>query len=121
MTIGMGRRLALLALVLSIVAAGYLVFAPLYETSTLAGNSAIVSTGRATLLQVNGWTALIPVLIPVLICGVVVYRTRTLPARGAPAVGAALLSVLVVLGGFSIGMFYAPSAVTMLLAALPRT
>jgi hypothetical protein len=69
---------------------------------------------HATLLQVNGPRALIALVIPVLIALVPVL----LPKWWLRLVAGLVLAAFVAVGGFSIGLFYAPSAVIMLLAGL---
>ena len=70
------------------------------------------SGGNATLLQVNGSRVFIPLAIPV-----VVSLLPILSRRRGVCVGAAIvLCAFCVVGGFSIGLFYVPSAVAMIVA-----
>jgi hypothetical protein len=69
------------------------------------------SASRATLLQVNGSGVLIPLAIPVLFALVPLLFPQTRPVR----IGAVLaLCVFAFVAGFSIGVFYLPSAAAML-------
>jgi hypothetical protein len=72
--------------------------------------------GHATMLEVNGPNVLIPLAVPILIAAApVVFPKRSLRAVAAIALGAFCL-----IGGFSIGLFYIPSAVIMAGAAASR-
>jgi hypothetical protein len=72
--------------------------------------------GSATMLDVNGLSVLIPLAVPVLIALTpVVFPKRSLRALAAIALGGFCL-----IGGFSIGLFYIPSAVIMAVAASSR-
>ena len=66
----------------------------------------------ATLLQVNGPDALVPLLLPV-----IVALVALIPKRVMRIVAAVLLAEFALIAGFSIGLFYIPAAFTMLLAA----
>jgi hypothetical protein len=67
----------------------------------------------ATLLQVNGSDALFPLFFPV----IVALLALLLSQRVMRVVAAVLMAGFVLIGGFSIGLFYIPAAFTMLLAA----
>ena len=69
---------------------------------------------HATLLQVNGPRALIALAIPVLIALVPVLLRKW----WVRLVAGLVLAAFVVVAGFSIGLFYAPSAFIMLMAGL---
>ena len=65
-----------------------------------------------TLLEVNGWWAVIPLLIPVLIAiGPLIVRKQVMRVIAAVVMGA-----FVLVSGFSIGLFYLPACVLMVLA-----
>ena len=83
----MKMRLTAASFGLALAAAIFLLVWPVY--SGFDG----VRTTQATLLQVNGYWALVPVGFPVVIGG------------------------FSFISGFSVGLFYLPAAVTMLLAA----
>jgi divalent metal cation (Fe/Co/Zn/Cd) transporter len=70
---------------------------------------------RQTLLEVNGWSALVPVLFPVAVCAGVLATRASGWYRVARLIGAIVLLAFTVVAGFTIGL-YAPSAVAMLLA-----
>ena len=73
-------------------------------------------TGRATLLQVNGPRVLLPLAIPPSI------TLLPLLLRGhSVRIGATIaLGLFCLISGFSIGMFYVPSALLLILANLPN-
>jgi len=70
------------------------------------------SGGHATLLQVNGSRVFIPLAIPVVVSLLPILSRR----RGVSIGAAIVLSAFCIVGGFSIGLFYVPSAVTMIVA-----
>jgi hypothetical protein len=101
----MRTRLTAASFGLAMAAAIYLLVAPVYSGS---------DGGRPThktLLQVNGPRAVIPVMFPVLIALMpLVFRKQGVRIAAAIVMGGfALIS-------FSIGLFYFPSAILMLLA-----
>lgn len=114
------KTATLISLFLALAASCLLLVMPTYngEThSTDAKGHMTVTRTQATLLQVNGRSALISLGIPVLIALIPVL----IPKRGVSIGAAILLSVFAILGGFTIGLFYVPSAITMIVAAvLPR-
>ena len=88
---------------LALASSALLLVAPVYSSG---------SGGNATLLQVNGPRILIPLAIPL-----VVSLLPMLSRRRGVCIGAAIvLSAFCIVSGFSIGLFYAPSAVTMIVA-----
>jgi len=93
--------LTALSFVLAVACSIVLCIAPFY------------SSGH-TLIQVNGLNVLIPLAVPVL----ATLAPMLLP-RFVVRVGfAAILGLFAVLAGFSIGMFYLPSAVLLIAASL---
>ncbi|MGA3040262.1 MAG: hypothetical protein ABSF54_05650 [Bryobacteraceae bacterium] len=68
---------------------------------------------HATLLQVNGPYALIPVMFPVLTTLVALLLRRP----GVRIVATILIGAFALIGGFTIGLFYLPAAIMMLLAS----
>lgn len=118
---GLASKATPVALILSLLAAGYLIVAPTYEGMTTASSVDGVPTvteTRTTLIQENGWSALILVLIPVLICITTLFLNRRRLARSVAAI---MMVTFVFVGGMSIGMLYAPSAAVMIVAALARS
>jgi hypothetical protein len=76
-----------------------------------------VTQTDATLLAVNGRWALLSLGFPVLIALIPVLIAK----RGVRIGAAILLGVFAIISGFTGGLFYVPSALTMVLAAvLPR-
>jgi hypothetical protein len=96
-------RLTLLSLALAIAAAVFLLAYPAY--SGLGG----VRGTRATLLEVNGEWALVPVLLPVVVALVPVM----FPHRVIRIIAAVVLGGFTALGAFSIGLLYLPAALAM--------
>lgn len=118
-----GTVAVIVALSLSVAAALYLLLAPghgtaltTYQDST-GLSYATTRVVRQTLLETNGWSALVPVLFPVALCAAVLAMRASGWYRAARVIGAVVLLAFTVVAGFSIGLIYAPSAVAMLVAA----
>jgi len=103
----MKNRLAGASFVLALLAAGFLLMWPV-----CSGFNGVQRT-RGTLLQVNGPYILIPVLLPVL-TALIALLLRKQVVRFVAAI---LMALFVVLGGFTIGLFYLPAGILMLLAS----
>lgn len=95
---------------LTIAAAIFLLVWPVYSTSDGT------RTTQATLPAVNGPWAVVPVMLPVL-AAALPFLSRRRVLRVAATL---LLGGFVMASGFSIGLFYLPAAVTMLMAAWGR-
>src|SRR5712691_1161533 len=102
----MKRRLTAVSFGLAMAAAIFLLVWPVYSGSD--GNR----TTHATLVEVNGLWAMIPVMFPVL--------TALLPLifhkQAVQIIATILIGGFALISGFSIGLFYLPAAITMLLA-----
>lgn len=105
------KILAAISFGLAVTVSGLLLVWPTY--SGWSSESPLVEQ-HATLLQVNGPTALIALAIPVLLALVPVL----LPKWWLRLVAGLVLAAFVVVAGFSIGLFYAPSAFMMIMAGL---
>jgi hypothetical protein len=73
-----------------------------------------------SLLESQGWGVAIPLLVPVLISGIALSLARMRVWRAALVTAAWLLFGFVLVGGFSIGPFYLPSALAMFVAGKPE-
>jgi hypothetical protein len=100
----------------SLAVSSLLLVVPIYsgqaESDTATG--VITVHTRATLLGVNGPQALIPLLIPVLIALMPLIFSN----RWVPIVATVALGLFVFIAGFSIGLFYLPSAVNLFAASV---
>ena len=110
---------ALVALLLAVAAGLFLVFYPLYQGVSVTGSSSgVVTSGSesGTLITENGLWAAVPLCIPIVLAALglvaVARRRRSL----AWVLGGVLLG-FVVLSGFTIGLFYLPAAIALLLSA----
>ena len=72
------------------------------------------SVRHATLLSVNGPRAVLGLAVPVLIALVPIL----IPKFSARIIAGLILIAFAVISGFSIGLFYFPSAIMMLMASL---
>ena len=104
------KILAAISFGLAVAVSGLFLVLPIYY----AWSSELPSVGHATLLQINGPGALIALAIPVLVALVPVI----LPKWWVRIAAGVVLAAFVGVGGFSIGLFYAPSAAIMLIAGL---
>jgi len=102
----MKTRLTAVSLGLAMVAAILLLILPVY--SGFDGNRIT----HATLIQVNGRWVIFLVMVPVLIAAMPLLR----PRQGVQIIATILLGGFVLVA-MSIGLFYLPAAVLMLLAA----
>lgn len=112
------RSLVLLSLLLALAAALALAFLPLVSIRrpSLPGEPP-GEIRHATLLAWEGLGILLVLLVPVLVAAVPLALERTRWRGVSRAVAAVLLSVGVLVGIASIGLFYLPSAVVMVAAA----
>jgi len=115
----------------------YLAFVPIYEgiasVAEEGANTERITTARGTLLDaeiivahgtlldVDGIGVVVPLLVPIVLTALPLLRTRYATRRRLEMVSAILLLVFVVGGALSIGLFYAPSAMAMLIAAALAT
>ena len=110
---------ALAALLLAIVAGLFLAFYPVYQGVSATGSSSGVVTSSSesgTLITVNGLWVLVPLCIPIVLAAlglIAVARRR----RALVWVLGGVLLGFVVLSGFTIGLFYLPAAIALLLSA----
>jgi hypothetical protein len=86
--------------------------------SSLPVESCHSGVTRRSLLQDQGWGVVVPLSVPILISGIAWSLARTGFRRVAFISAAFLLFGFFVLTGFSIGLFYLPSAIAMFVAAL---
>jgi hypothetical protein len=99
------------ALALSLLAVLYLLFFPTYSGVMSSQDSTGVvqtTTTSSTILEVNGWSALLPMLFPVVICAATLALRSTPGVRLARVIAAVLLMGFAIVAGFSIGLFYIP-------------
>ena len=103
----MRTRLTAVSFGLAAAAAVFLLVGPVYS-----GFDGERSTHK-TLMEVNGVWAVIPVMIPVLIATVpLIFRKQAVRV-----IAAILMGAFALVSGFSIGLFYLPAGVFMVLAA----
>jgi hypothetical protein len=103
----MRTRLTAVSFGLAVSAAIFLLVGPAYSGS--AGGR----TTHATLVEVNGSWVVLPVMFPVLTALVpLIFHKQALRI-----IATILIGGFAFISGFSIGLFYLPAAITMLLAA----
>ena len=120
----MQRLLRWFALVTSLVAVALLLVLPLYSGVSerqSAGGPAVRSSHTATLVGVNGLGVLFILAIPILAAVSAVLPWPAPYRRALDILGAILVTLLSILGAFTIGMFFMPTAASLLFIALwPR-
>jgi hypothetical protein len=113
-------RKANISLLLAVLASVLSLTLPLYRAQTRLQRSGEPSTLQLrdeTLGSVNGPQVYWILAIPVIIAGV----PSLLRFRGVRIISALLLTGCVVIGAASIGLFYLPSAIAMILAASKKS
>jgi hypothetical protein len=118
------ERMALrLGVVLGLVPVLWFLFIPTYgvrtETMAAGGSSPSSTTSTATMLEVVGPSVLIPLLLPLALLAVPVVGWRAAKRRTITKLAAILLTVFVVLGSFTVGLFFIPSALALWMAIPP--
>ncbi len=106
------RNLTTISFLVTLATSGLLLIVPVY--SGQSGNGIVTVQTHATLLEENGAFALIPLMIPVLMASTPMIFPHSWVRVGATI----LLALFVFIAGFSIGLFYVPSAVLMYVATL---
>jgi len=122
------QRVALWFAVLWAVAVGaYLLYGPIYASQTSrvgmrinGSQSQTTSVGASGMAAVEGSSAYVVVLVPVLLTAVPLVVREGLSRRVLAAVDAMLLGVLALLGAMTVGLFYFPAIVALALGAWPR-
>ncbi len=108
-------------LLLAVVTAVALLVVPTGREESVSVSSSGETTRSSrstTLVQSDGWGALVPLAIPVLLAGVPPAFRRSRWRGVALAAASVLLLAFVVLSAASIGLFYLPVAGTMVAAAI---
>ncbi len=114
------RTVTALSLILAVAASVLLLVVPTYRTNSESVDESgsgparrSITEGYATELAVNGPRVLLVLAFPILIALVPLL----VPLRGVRAGATLVLGGFCLVGKFSVGLFYLPSAVTMFLAA----
>jgi hypothetical protein len=131
-----GARAAALSLFLALLVSVLLLVVPtgtttstfcsVRPTTALSGGASGSPTcaSRVThpsLVDDQGWGVAVPLSIPVVVAFVPWALARTRAWRPAVIAAAALMMTFAILGAASVGIFYLPSAVAMVVAASRRT
>ena len=102
-----------------------LVFGPVYQgvsvTASAPGAAANEPTKTtATLIEINGWGVLPILLVPAALTGLALVKTNSGQTRHRMLVWVAsvLLLGFCILGSFSIGIFYLPSALPLVFSSI---
>ena len=116
------ERLAVgVAVLLGVVATLWLLLVPSYawrsESQTAGGFSSSSATGGVgTLLEANGPSALIPLLVPIALLVPPVVGRRAAAHRAITRASAILLTAFVVVASLSIGLMFLPGAIALWVA-----
>ena len=112
-----------LATGLALIAAIALAILPVYS-GRIEGRSStgetFTATTRGTLIGENGLVAVMVLLLPVAVTLAPLTMRTTSARRVALRVAAGLMTVFVVLGALSIGLFYVPATLALWVAASGR-
>jgi hypothetical protein len=112
---GRAERWSFVALVLSVlpVAVAWLPLA----TETTTDSSGTTTTSHPSLIDNEGVSVLIVLLVPVMIAAIPVLLRHRPAAQAARTTAAVLMAIGVVLALLSIGIFYLPALVALVVAA----
>lgn len=111
--------LAAIAVVLAAAAGLFLALYPMYQgvsESASSGGSVTGSSDSATLIAENGSWVILLLCVPVALAALGLVGALRGP-RAVMWAAALILIGIVFLGGFSIGLFYAPAALALVAAA----
>jgi hypothetical protein len=117
------RALTAISVILAVAASVFWLIIPAYTgartdvTGSPSGAPRVqVSRTHATLIEVNGSRVILALVFPVLVA----LTPLLFPHRSLRIGAEAVLGAFAIVSGFSIGLFYLPSAAAMLAAALSR-
>ena len=120
----MQRILRWFSLIASLAAVAVLLVIPFYSGVTVhqsAGGRPSQSTHSATLLEGNGSAALLILSIPVLAAVSALVPWPPKYRRILDVLGAVIVTLFSLLGAFTVGLFFLPTAAALLIVALwPR-
>jgi hypothetical protein len=108
------------ALATSLIAVVVLLFIPLYDGITVrqsVGGPAEQWTQSDTLIGVNGLVALFALAIPVLAAVNALLPWPARNRRRADIIGAVVASAFSLLGAFTVGLFFLPTAAALIVVA----
>jgi hypothetical protein len=91
---------------------------PLYSTKTTRLDGGGVMAGQASLPEVNGPGVYVTLAIPLLTALLAVVAWRTRFRRSATLLAAVIATIFAVLGSMTIGGFFLPTAVALIVAAV---
>jgi hypothetical protein len=83
-----------------------------------AGREEVSQRREVTFLAINGPDALVPLLFPVLLAAVPLFPAAAHQRRVRAATVAVVLLAFSVIAGFSIGLYFVPSALALLTVAI---
>jgi hypothetical protein len=119
----MRRGANIFALLWSVGIAAFLLVVPMYSgassTRTIENGGTVTKMTDRGLSGIDlhiGWTALIPMAVPILLALLPLLLRNPRARRRALAAAAIITGVLVVLGAASIGLFYLPGAIALAVA-----
>jgi hypothetical protein len=108
------------AIAWTVLVTAFLLFGPIYPGDSSVGPDGTVASleSRRTLWQVNGFRALVALAFPLMFVAAPLMVKDAVWRRHTLIFATILMWGLVLLGGFSIGLFYMPTALAMLLLVL---
>ena len=112
--------LSLVALLCAGAASAYLVTAPMYGTASSSSESGELVLSSRTLVEVNGPWVIMVVAFVTMVASAPFVLALVAPSaqRAITWLTAVLLLAFSVVAGFSIGLFFMPSALALLAAAI---
>ncbi|HEX5532151.1 MAG TPA: hypothetical protein VFX33_00250 [Actinomycetales bacterium] len=116
MGVVVARASAVLAVLLALAAAAFLLLQPCAYRGEVVDASGERST-CASLVEVNGWGVAVALAVPVLLAVVGAALSAT-GRRGRSGITVGLLGAFCVLTGFTVGLFFLPACAALLVAVL---
>ena len=115
----MSRYAHWFAIIWTVLVTGFLLFGPVYGgvSSAMGPDGTTVASlePRRSLWEVNGFRSLVAVAFPLIFVAAPSFVGDATLRRHVTIFATILMFGLVILGGFSIGLFYMPTALAMLL------
>lgn len=114
------RAAAIASLAFAVAASVLLLILPIYAGERLQvgpdGRSMATSLGSRNLLDMMGWRVLVPLGLPVLFAAMPVALMRTVLRPALEAIAATFLVGFALMGAVSVGLYYLPSAIAIIVA-----
>ena len=113
--------LALLSLIAALAATTFLLVAPIYKGASTDPATQQQTATSATLIEVNGYRALVPLVILTLLAAAGLIGVAAQAKRMRKLIiwmPTSLLAIFVIIAAFSVGVFYLPATLLLVASAI---